>query len=165
MNRKQREAFTQDEVTAIIRRALMEQGNEETFSMEELEDIARQSGVAPWRLREAIVLEREARDREEMKRRMAPFYARFWGGYAFVQTGTLMLIIFLMASGQSGPGALVGWMVGSALGVLLVRYLSLSMEQSILRKLQERRVAREEAMHPQLQAEEVSEHQPAGGAV
>jgi hypothetical protein len=146
MEAQQQEVFTQDEVTAIIRRALAAQGNEGATTYAELEDIALQSGVSATDLREAIVLEQEARDREEARKQMRPAQHRFWIALGVVHTLAFMLIIALMAQNKADSIALIGWMTGSGFGLLLVRALNASMERSAFRKLQERRARREAGM-------------------
>lgn len=110
--------FTSDEVTDIVRRALAGKGAHNDISYDELEDIARQSGISPGQLESAIE-EQETLGRLEaakdryMKRKRDEFFQHL-RAYCIVN-GALVLINLM-----SSPGylwffwPLIGWGIGLA---------------------------------------------------
>ena len=107
--------FTSEEVSAVVRRALIaHQDGSDAISYEDLEDIARQSGIAESQLRQAIAEEDRLRALEDAKdqwrtRRKSSFF-RHLRTYCIVN-GCLLLI----------PGShlwvvwpVVGWGIGLA---------------------------------------------------
>jgi hypothetical protein len=145
MNQAQ-QTFSQDEITAIVRRALLMQNERDEFTLQDLEEVAKQAGITSWYLREAIVHEREARDREEAKRRLTRRKFATWGAFAAMQLCLLGGWLFQISAGKAGMGLLMGWVMGAALGVPLIFFVLAGVEHQVFQKLQEKRFRRTEAM-------------------
>jgi 2TM domain len=100
MNEDTPRQYTADDVNRIIRRALKME-TAESVSHEELLEMARELGVHPGKLEEAIKLEAAAMERERirnnyLKRAQAAFKARLWG---FLILNTFLFIIDYLTPG------------------------------------------------------------------
>jgi hypothetical protein len=92
--------YTTDDVNRIIRRAL-KIDRAETVSHEELLEMARELGIHPGKLKEAIKLEAAAMEKQRirsdyLKRAQAAFKAKFWG---FIILNTFLFIIDCLTPG------------------------------------------------------------------
>ena len=107
--------FTSDEVSAIVRRALTDSGGSDTITYEELEDIARKSGIAPGRLESAIRLEESegalerARD-QWVRQRREQFFDHF--RCYLIVNGVLVAMNFLTGGYPWAMWPILGWGIG-----------------------------------------------------
>lgn len=114
---KMRRRFTSDEVTDIVRRALEGRGSHDDVSYEDLEEIARQSGIAPGRL-EAAIEEHEALSRLEeakslYKKRKRDEFFQHLRAYCIVN-GVLFLMNLITSSYLWVVWPVLGWGIGLA---------------------------------------------------
>lgn len=110
--------FTNDEVTSIIRRALDGRGGADDVTYDDLEDIAKQSGITPSRLRQAIeeqeTLGELENARTEFKKRQRQEFFNHFRSYCIVN-GALILINVLSSREYFWfVWPMVGWGIGIA---------------------------------------------------
>jgi hypothetical protein len=113
-----RRRFTSEDVTDIVRRALEARGSHDDVSYEDLEEIARQSGIAPGRLQAAIeeheTLGRLDEAKRVYKKRKRDEFFQHLRAYCIVN-GALLLMNLI-----TGPGTfwvvwpILGWGIGLA---------------------------------------------------
>lgn len=115
--REENRRFTSDEVSAIVRRALEGRGGQDEVSYQDLEDIARQSGISRDALQHAIDEEEEfgeiERAKEEwIRRRKQKFFGHL---RTYVILNSILALMNLFTSGY--PWVLwcvLGWGIGLA---------------------------------------------------
>jgi len=118
MDSQQKRGFTQDEVTAIIRRALLMRGPDEAVDQEDLEDIARQSGISPERLRQAIEEEEAERALDDMKAKVRAHNRKEFGEHFriyLIVNAALLLVNFFTSSYFWVIWVLLGWGIAVAI--------------------------------------------------
>jgi len=126
MNEFSSQQYSSEEVNRIIRRALkLEQ--QETISHQDLIDTAREIGIDPATLENAIVQEQREFKREKirkarLKRRKVGFYSHLWS-YLIVNTALLLINNF-----TPGPWwlqwSVLGWGIGLAFHFKAVYFTS-----------------------------------------
>ena len=109
--------YTTDDVSRIIRRALkIEQSD--SLSHQELLDTAKELGIAPGKIEEAIQLEASALERDKfkkeyLKRKRSSYKARLW---SFV---TLNTIVFIINAMRPGPWWFQWVLLGTGIGLIV----------------------------------------------
>ncbi len=90
--------FTSDEVTAIVRRALEGRGGQDDVSYQDLEEIARQSGIARDALLLAIDAEEEVgeieRAQDEWKRQRKQKFFEHLRAYVIINSALALINLF-----------------------------------------------------------------------
>lgn len=139
MNRR----FTSDEVTDIVRRSLEGKGAHDDVSYEELEEIARQSGIAPGRLQSAIE-EHEALGKIEeakqiIRRRKRTEFIQHLRAYCIIN-GFLFVVNVLTGVGTFWViWPILGWGIGMAFHASDVLYPNEEEIEKSARKMLKRR--------------------------
>lgn len=117
----EKRTYTSEEVSAIVRRALSHTGGSDSVSYEELEEIARQSGIPKSRL-DAAIREEETegqleRARELWRRRRKQHFFGHLRAYLIVN-GVLVLMCFATTGFRGGYfwaiWPILGWGIGLA---------------------------------------------------
>lgn len=112
MAEERERTYTSDQVAAILSRAIDRQSAAGSITHKDLAETAREMGVSPEHLEEAIVdeeVDRTLREEREAKRRKR--VRGFWMGLAtYVVTNAFLIAINLMAEGVLWfPWVLFGW--------------------------------------------------------
>jgi hypothetical protein len=110
--------FTTDEVSAIVRRALNGRDAAETVSHEELLETARELGIDPHRLEEAIeeqdALGEIEEAREAWRRRRKQHFVHGHLRSYLIVNGFLMVLDLLTSGGEWFYYPMLGWGIGLA---------------------------------------------------
>lgn len=115
--RAEKRQYTQDEVTAIIRRALMHQDPEGLVNEEELEEIARHAGVSPEQLQHALREEAGQREVEQAKLKIQARKRREFVDHLrayLIVNGALILMNLLTSWYPWSLWCILGWGIGLA---------------------------------------------------
>ena len=109
--------YSTDDVSRIIRRALKVEQSE-TLSHEELLETAKELGIAPERIEEAIKMEASAIEKDKFKkeylrRKRSSFKARL---YSFI---TVNVIVFIINAATPGPWWFQWVMLATGIGLII----------------------------------------------
>ena len=116
--REENRRFTSDEVSAIVRRALESRGGQDDVSYQDLEEIARQSGISRDTLQRAIDEEEEVGEFERAKDHWIRLRRQKFFGHlrTYVIVNSILALMNLLTS----PGypwvlwCVLGWGIGLA---------------------------------------------------